>query len=124
MSRRYTLQDPNRDQLRKMQLQGPPAAWESNPRPLDYIFLLDYMFWRITFFFWITCFGGLHFSFGLHVFEPASSGLHVLLSSFARSLRESIFLLFFSHSPRSQFVARSVRKPQANTFTYRPRKRG
>ena len=78
----------------------------------------------ITFFFWITCFGGLHFSFGLHVFEPASSGLHVLLSSFARSLRESIFLLFFSHSPRSQFVARSVRKPQPNTFTYRPRKRG
>ena len=37
--------------------------------------------------------------------------INVLLTSFARSVRESICLLFFSH------------RPQENTFPYRPRTR-
>ena len=48
--------------------------------------------------------------------------INVLLTSFARSVRESISLRPFSHIPRS-FVSRAVRKPQANTFSYRPRTR-
>ena len=44
--------------------------------------------------------------------------MSLILTSFARSLRESICLRFF------RFVAQSVRKPilsKVNTFPYRPR---
>ena len=57
--------------------------------------------------------------------EHKASKSHIinsLLTSFVRSVRESICPRLCSHKPRS-FVARSARKPQANTFPYRPRTR-
>ena len=45
--------------------------------------------------------------------------INSLLTSFVRSVRESICPRFFPHRPCS-FVARSLQKPQANTFPYRP----
>ena len=48
--------------------------------------------------------------------------INSLLTSFARSVRESIAFGFYLHRPRS-CVARSVRKTSGNTFPYRPRTR-
>ena len=51
---------------------------------------------------------------------PKSHIVNSLLTSFVRSVLESIWPRFFPRRRRS-FVARSVRKPHANTFSYRPR---
>ena len=58
-----------------------------------------------------------------HLKKRAKSHIiNALSTSFVRSVRGSICPRAFSHRPRS-FVARSLRKPQANTFPYRPHTR-